>query len=294
MLELVNRQKSGDPSMRVIALRMGRRRVPLVFSAIQTVFRSLTLNLPVEQSIYGLAYHDTPSTAGPLSLQQIAAQEAELLLRFHSGGPIALAGWCAEGVPAYEMAQQIRARGIDVPLLVLFDSFAGNQPERRWLAFRRTQYHLGVARRMPATGVLAYARERVRTLSARIRTRAWAFRKRLGWLRPRVSGEPGEFGRVLALAAGEYSPQPYSGAVLLFRPQDRPAGADAAPGWRRLAQRLTVVDVPGTHVEMFREPNVAIMAEALNAALADLEDEVQRHAAPEGRQDLNQSSPARA
>ena len=32
---------------------------------------------------------------------------------------------------------------------------------------------------------------------------------------------------------------------------------------------MRVVDVPGNHVEMFREPHVAVMAEALNAALLE-------------------------
>jgi thioesterase domain-containing protein len=90
-----------------------------------------------------------------------------------------------------------------------------------------------------------------------------------------IAGGLPDTDRVLGLAASQYSPQPYSGAVLLFRPQSRPAGefADAASGWRELAPRLRVVDVPGTHVEMFRKPNVAVMAEALKAALRDVEAE---------------------
>jgi thioesterase domain-containing protein len=34
---------------------------------------------------------------------------------------------------------------------------------------------------------------------------------------------------------------------------------------------MRVVDVPGNHVEMFREPNVAVMAEAFKAALRGVE-----------------------
>jgi hypothetical protein len=36
---------------------------------------------------------------------------------------------------------------------------------------------------------------------------------------------------------------------------------------------MRVVDVPGNHVEMFREPNVAVMAEALNTALQEADSE---------------------
>lgn len=272
MLELLNREASRDPSPRVIPLRTGTRRVPLIMAP-QPLFHSLVKRLPAEQPISGLAFLDTSALPAPFNLQQIAARCVDVLLRFHAGGPLALAGWCAEGVLAYEMAQQIRARGIDVPLLALFDSYnAAALRNVSWPSRERAGYHLSVASQLPPGSLPAYGRDRVRTLAGRLRAKAW----RAGYRMKLMTGQDVAASlrhpdQVLALAAREYSPQPYSGAVLFFRPQSRPAGdaADAASGWRELAPRMRVVDVPGNHVEMFREPHVAVMAEALNAALLE-------------------------
>ena len=169
MLELLSRESSGNPSPRVIPLRIGTWRAPLVLAAIQPLFRSLSLNLPAEQSIYGMAFLDTSALPVPFNLQQIAARQVEVLLRFHTAGPVALAGWCNEGVLAYEMAQQVRARGIDVPLLVLFDSYnAAAHRSGSWLSRERVRYHLAAASRLPAGSLLAYGRGRLRTLAERI------------------------------------------------------------------------------------------------------------------------------
>ena len=266
MLELVAQESSGDPVPRVIPLRIGTRRVPLVITDIQPMYRSLSLSLPPEQSIYGMVFFDWSRLPAPVNLRQIAARQVEVLLRFRKAGPFALAGWCAGGVLAYEVAQQLTARGIEVPLLVLFDSFNGAARSGSWPSRERIEYHLGVASRLPAGSLMAYCRERLRSVGMRIRTAAW---------RTGISGSLRHPDQVLALAASEYSPQPYSGNVLLFRAQARPAGdrADAASGWRDLVPRLNVLDVPGNHVEMFREPNVAVMAEAFQAAQRDLEVE---------------------
>jgi thioesterase domain-containing protein len=276
MLELLSREPNGDPAPRVIALRVGTRRVSLVLADLQPLYRSLSLRLPAEQSIYGLAPFDPSGLTVPFNLEQIAAQQVEILVRFHAAGPLALAGWCAGGVLAYEMAQQLTARGIEVPLLVLFDSHNLAAQNVHWLNRERLQYHLAMASRLPADSLMAYSRGRLRTLAERIRTKAWRFRYRTELMIGKgIADSFGHPEQILRLAASEYSPQPYSGVVILFRPRSRPAGdrADAASGWRELAPRLHVADVPGNHVEMFEEPNVAVMAGAFKAALQQAEVE---------------------
>jgi amino acid adenylation domain-containing protein len=274
MMELLKRESSGNPAPRVIPLRIGTGRVSVILTDLQPLYRSLSLSLPAGQSIYGMASFDASGLPVPFKLDQIATQQVEVLLRFHTAGPLALAGWCAGGVLAYEMAQQLTARGIEVPLLVLFDSHNGAAQNAHWLSRERLQYHLAMASRLPADSLMAYGRERLRTLAERIRTKAWRARYRIKLITGQsISDSLCHPDQVLRLAASEYSPRPYSGLVLLFRPQSRPAGdrADAASGWRELAPRLRVVDVPGNHVEMFREPNVAVMAEAFKAALRGVE-----------------------
>jgi thioesterase domain-containing protein/acyl carrier protein len=276
MMELVSRQSRGDPVPPVIPLRIGTRRAPLILTDIQPLYRSLSLRLPAERSIYGMAFLDPAGLPVPCDLAQIATRQVEALLRSHTGGRLVLAGWCAGGVLACEMAQQLAARGTVVPLLVLFDSYNGAAQNGHWLSRERLRHHLATASRLPAGSLMAYWRGRLRNVARRIRTKAWRTGYRMGLMTGQgIAGSLHDPDQLLALSASKYSPRPYSGAVLLFRPQSRPAGdrADAASRWRQLAPGLRVVDVPGNHVEMFREPHVAVMAEALEAALEGIEVE---------------------
>jgi thioesterase domain-containing protein len=176
-------------------------------------------------------------------------------------------------VLAYEIAQQLRALGTSVPLLVLFDSYnPAAQLGGSWLRRERLRYHLAAAANLPATRVLAYGFDRWQALAKRIRTGLWRARYR----RSMKSGQEIEPGlrdpeQMLNLAVIEYVPRPYPGPVLLFRPASRPAGqiADAAAGWNSLVPRLHTIDVPGNHTAMFREPNVAAMANALESLLLE-------------------------
>lgn len=251
-----------------------RSRPPLVIVSLHPIFRALTLRLPADQPIYGLSLFDASALPLPCRLEEIAAQNAGRLRQLGDGRPLVLAGWCADGVLAYEMAQQLRAVGIAVPLLVLFDSHNPTAVRRGlWPGRDRFRFHLASVSRLGAAQVLAYARDRVQTLAARLQTKFW----RAGYRRRMYSGpdvDPGlrDPERILSLAVAEYLPQPYPGSVLLVRPESRPAGrfADPAFGWNELVPHLRTVDVPGNHVEMFREPNVDAMAAALNSVLPEI------------------------
>jgi thioesterase domain-containing protein len=274
MLELIDGAHSAVPALQVIPLWTAGSRPPLVLVGLQPIFRTLTLRLPADQPVYGLSLFDTSTLPLPYRLEEIAAQYVGLLRRFGDGRPLVLAGWCVDGVLAYEMAQQLRAVGIDVPLLVLFDSYNPAAVRRGfWPSRNRWRFHLASVSRLDAAGLLAYARDRVQTLAARLRTRFW----RAGYRRRMESGrdvDPSlrDPAQILNLAVAEYLPQPYPGSILLLRPESRPTGdfADPAFGWTGLVPHLRSVDVPGNHVEMFREPNVEAMAAALQSALPEM------------------------
>jgi thioesterase domain-containing protein len=71
-------------------------------------------------------------------------------------------------------------------------------------------------------------------------------------------------------ALREYAPAVYAGRVTLFRARTRPLFREHGPdlGWGRLAGGgLEVVDVPGNHDTVLREPRVRTLAQALQARL---------------------------
>jgi thioesterase domain-containing protein len=204
------------------------------------------------------------------SLAQIASRQIQALRDAQPKGPYMLMGRCANGVLAYEMAQQLRAAGRDVPVVVMIDSF---NPSRwrlasRWEAIRRKaqirlsllQFHLGNVARLSKGQKVDYMKERLESLKQR-------------WL-SKLDGDSDpadDAGQITLSAVRNYDPVVHDGSVILFRARNRAGGhhADAAHGWQRLVSQLEAVDVPGDHHNMLLEPNVGVIAAYLSARLGD-------------------------
>jgi thioesterase domain-containing protein len=76
--------------------------------------------------------------------------------------------------------------------------------------------------------------------------------------------------RGIHLAGTQYSPKAYTGDITLFRASEKSLRGvnDSYAGWRELAGgKLEVVEIPGGHVSMLSEPQVAVLAEQLKARL---------------------------
>ena len=72
------------------------------------------------------------------------------------------------------------------------------------------------------------------------------------------------------IAADYFTPGSYDGMVVLFRCQNRIATdpPDSSSLWQRLVKgRVVIVDVPGDHNSMLREPAAPVLAEQILAYL---------------------------
>jgi hypothetical protein len=72
------------------------------------------------------------------------------------------------------------------------------------------------------------------------------------------------------IASDYFTPEPYDGTVVLFRCQDRldTDPPDSSRVWQRLVKGgVTILDVPGDHNSMLREPNARILAEQILTCL---------------------------
>ena len=100
-------------------------RTPLVLQTGQPhIWRTLVRVLGSQQPVYGLFFPEFTSLPNPFTVKDVAANLIETLGQVQPNGPYCLGGWCRSGVIVYEMAQQLRARGAEVPLIVLFDSYS--------------------------------------------------------------------------------------------------------------------------------------------------------------------------
>ena len=72
------------------------------------------------------------------------------------------------------------------------------------------------------------------------------------------------------MAAHNYVPQLFDGRVTLFwASSDLRASFDLVTGWREIAEGgIEVNEVPGTHLNIIKEPHVSELALKLNASLA--------------------------
>jgi len=80
--------------------------------------------------------------------------------------------------------------------------------------------------------------------------------------------------------------KPYSGKLVYFKVNKRPPGVTDDPfvGWQTLSNNnMTVYEIPGTHNELLKYPNVSILAQYLKNELAQLNPDV-------GPDDKNQTA----
>ena len=180
----------------------------------------------------------------------IAAELAKLLIAEHSGTPFLLGGWCADGLTAYEVGRALHAAGERVQLVVLFDAI---NPEY-YRAARSLVHSAGrTVTSVQHIWKAASAQGLIAGLPALWRLMGGVFR-RLSY-------------RLLDRVHRDYSSQPASFPVLVIRPPSAPLEQPDLGWGRACPSGLTVVEVPGDHSSIFREPNVQVLGWKLREQL---------------------------
>jgi thioesterase domain-containing protein len=119
-----------DPHVALIPVQTGQSRPPFFYMHVHWIggaFYSFTLahDLGPDQPLYVIDPYKFDDLQVPPTIEEIAASYIESIRTVQSEGPYFLGGFCAGGLLAYEVAQQLRARGQEVKLLVLIDPMAG-------------------------------------------------------------------------------------------------------------------------------------------------------------------------
>jgi thioesterase domain-containing protein len=200
----------------------------------------------------------------PYRVEDIAAYHLETMREVQKEGPYVIAGWCAAGVIAYEMAVQLRAAGEHVALLALFDAANPAAAQAPFDLIKRTKsISRAAVARGPADGppLLAY-------VSRQLVRRAVGWADQIG-IRPRF----GDAGLIHDLALRHYRPAPYAGRTILFRRGTDLVGRyrENELGWDGLIRDLEVHVIPGDHRQIFAEPQVQLVATRLAAAIGAID-----------------------
>ena len=245
-------------------------------------YRDLARALGEDQPFYGLqAYgHDTTDELDT-SVEMMATRYLKEIRAAQPTGPYYLGGSSLGGMIAFEIAQQLIKQGEKVNLLAMFDTLTpayGMQVmtwEERSLP-EKIEYHWNNIRTLGPTYLLDRVHSRFDWIKYKVEaTRLFTTRivKNL-WLQ---SGQevPEYFQtfhreETYAMVYRSYEPQPYPGCITLFRATERSERDQFDPtlGWGQYAiEGIEVVDSPGEHGWMVRDPYAEILAKALRRSI---------------------------
>lgn len=230
-------------------------------------FVDLAKRLGNDQPFYGLQPPGLDGGSEPMDrVDRLAAYFAEQIRSFHPKGPYIIAGYCAGGAFAYELARQLQQGGATVSFLALFGC-----PFPTWyralpMAANRIRYWAGrVVHHLKELAKLSSFKEGGRYVAERFRRRAAAMREE----RAPVDGDPvltlrSELSKATIAAIRRYTLPRYAGRVCLFLPNRAWLRSDAAPlRWRSVAERTEAYYGPD-HVNgslMLLEPDAPAFAE---------------------------------
>jgi len=201
-------------------------------------YRALAQHLGDEHPFYGLEPPGLDGRSQPLTrVEDLAAYFADQIRAFQPQGPYIIAGFCAGGTVAFELARQLLQRGASVRFVALFGS-----PDPTWY---RLPSQLGWRLRQQLTRVAGHARA-LWSLSPRELGAYVAERRRLRRER-REAGNAAALDPVLVrraiveratiAAIRRYRPAPFAGRLSLFLPTQEWLPS-ATPVWGSLAQRV--------------------------------------------------------
>jgi amino acid adenylation domain-containing protein len=208
------------------------------------VYASLAPYLDADQPFFGLPVKHLGGPGASFTVEELAGRLLEEVTGRQPSGPYLLGGECIGGIVAFEMAQQLRARGQDVALLALLDTVTRYSPP-------------------PSAGSLSWAINRFRGVVFRARVASAG--TPLVARRHERRGRRTMYRRYLSAVAA-YRPAPYDGPIDVVV-NSRWHGKHATLGWDALARgRLRVHVVPGDHTSYIRR-HVRAAAETLGACL---------------------------
>jgi amino acid adenylation domain-containing protein len=231
---------------------------------------AIARHMGAERPFYGMQARGVDGVSEPFAtIEEMAlAYVAELRLR-QPRGPYYLSGYCGGGIVAFEMGRLLQQVGEAVASLVLIDTYRPGSVPRAGRIERLA--------RVADDGLDGLSKRATAWAGRRrddIRRRARIAYHRLQ--REPVPHELRDFWLTWSFfrAAEQYRPQVFQGRLTVLRASEQDpllAGAPEDLGWGGLASRgIEVLEIPGNHETIAREPNVAVLASTLRSRVGEV------------------------
>ena len=276
----------------LVPLQPGGGRTPVFFvpggiggEAEFFVYTRLVRHVGTEYPFYGFKARSSDGTrSSQSSVTEMASDYIAAMQAAQPRGPYYIIGECSGGIVAYEMAQQLHARGLEIGLLILMDT---TRPDG-WLELRRrlNRFLRPVLTSRYATG-LSFLREQLRQRTMRDKMRYLTdksdkiidviFRSDQTPSTEPIDRRTEYVQRSYSRAIYSYRPQIYPGKVtLLVHDEFRRDDTRATLGWKTLVTGgIELHILPGSHLTYIRD-HVQTAADRIKACIERAEADVRR------------------
>jgi thioesterase domain-containing protein len=260
-------------------------------TGIATGFRFIAEMLGPRQRFYGIQAPTKKRNAEfASSIESISQYYVDDLIKFQPEGNFLLGGYSTGAVIALQMAQQLRARGREVSLLVVFDGDLFNSGAEiksrdpfdrleliwnlpRWItAVVKEGYSFQTVCRKAINKAIAAPKAIMAKMRGEVATFELTAENFVSINLNHCSPEHVAFINRLFAVQFEYIPEKYSGRVLVCaaRTQGPARLRQVAAAWRKVAPASEIVEVRGTHITMMRPPDGYAVAKHLAARIAEI------------------------
>ncbi|MDF1727087.1 MAG: amino acid adenylation domain-containing protein [Sulfitobacter sp.] len=262
---------SGGPH-HIIPIQPKGTRPPLlgihILGANEEYFRPLAAHLGPDQPVMGVSVGSLgPDT--PTGVVETAQRYCNDINRTYPEGPLNLMAVSLGSYMAFELTRQLLESGRDIGLLVLFDASGPmGRPRKeglaKWRAHLRRAWDLG-----PTFPIRLIRNQAFELMNRRAARRMASLAEEEGTVAPSTVFE---FIASNERAVAEYDPAPLAFPITILRAAsnvyDTTEGIAQGLGWGPVAaEGFRIIEVPGGHLSMLKEPHVARVAQVISDLL---------------------------
>ncbi|HEX8288567.1 MAG TPA: thioesterase domain-containing protein, partial [Pyrinomonadaceae bacterium] len=244
-------------------------------------YNDLAKHLDSDQPFYGLQAIGLDGKTAPLTdVEDMANAYLKEIRQIQPEGPYYIGGRSFGGTVAYEIACKLVEQGEKVALLAIFDSYPkgwlklcsdeeAKNYKKEFLKLR-IKGHLENWKQLGMIGKVKYFLEKAGYKTRKYKNLLWRIMQKLGFGKEQtVSTTIRDIEEINYMAIKKYVPKLYSGTVTFFCAVEEVCPEENLTGWRFLAQGgVDVVEVPGDHQTLIKEPNVQHLAVALEKTIS--------------------------
>ncbi len=243
------------------------------------IYHNLLRYLKPEQAVYGLQSRGLDREQPfQTRIEDMAAQYLQEIQTIQPVGPYLLGGFCMGGTVALEMAQQLRAQGQEVALLLFMETYNwNNAPPQSFLDivyyyFQKIQFNWGRL----LSGEKGFLKRRMDLIKERLALLIETMKSKRGFEFHRDNGYHSllyQLEETNDRAAIEYAPKDtYPGRIVHFIPAKEYKNNNLPElNWSEIAAGgIELHKLPVYPRQMLTEPFVSLLAEKINVCLQDV------------------------